>query len=65
MTPLPWAHLLFPESVIMNERKRFRPDENANKFEEVKGGLNKMTQMDKVAAEEASPGAHIGAGTSI
>ncbi len=43
MTSFPWAHLLFPESVIMNERKRFRPDENAAKFEQIKGGLNKMT----------------------
>lgn len=43
MTKVPWAHLLFPESVIMCERKRFRPDENAESFEQVKGGLNKMT----------------------
>lgn len=43
MTPLPWAHLLFPERVIMKERRRFRPDETANTFDEVKGGLNKMT----------------------
>ncbi len=43
MTSFPWAHLLFPESVIMRERKRFRPDEKAEKFEQVKGGLNKMT----------------------
>jgi SAM-dependent methyltransferase len=43
MSSLPWAHLLFPESVIMHERKHFRPDEDAHTFEEVKGGLNKMT----------------------
>jgi len=43
MTRLPWAHLLFPEDVIMAERRRFRPDEDANRFEEVRGGLNKMT----------------------
>lgn len=43
MTKVPWAHLLFPESVIMRERKRFRPDEDAHLFEDVRGGLNKMT----------------------
>jgi SAM-dependent methyltransferase len=43
MTPVPWAQLLFPERVIMAERRRFRPDEDARSFAEVKGGLNKMT----------------------
>lgn len=43
MTRLPWVHLIFPEEVIMKERKRFRPDENAEKFEQTKGGLNQMT----------------------
>lgn len=43
MTRLPWAHLLFPESVIMAERKRFRPEEDATCFADVRGGLNKMT----------------------
>lgn len=43
MTRLPWAHLLFPESVIMSERKRFWPNENASSFAQVRGGLNKMT----------------------
>jgi SAM-dependent methyltransferase len=43
MTKLPWAHLLFPESVIMQERKRYRPDEDSHAFAAMKGGLNKMT----------------------
>jgi SAM-dependent methyltransferase len=43
MTKLPWAHLLFPEPVIMAERRRFRPNEDAQRFEEIRGGLNKMT----------------------
>jgi len=43
MTKVPWAHLLFPERIIMRERKRYRPDENARAFAEMKGGLNKMT----------------------
>lgn len=43
MTKLPWAHLLFPEAVIMRERSRFRPNEHAESFEQIRGGLNKMT----------------------
>ncbi len=43
MTRVPWAHLVFPESVIMRERRRFRPDENAQQFAEIVGGLNKIT----------------------
>jgi SAM-dependent methyltransferase len=43
MTGLPWAHLLFPEPVLMAERRRFRPDEDARRFEEIRGGLNRMT----------------------
>jgi len=43
MTKLPWAHLIFPEPVIMQERRRFRPDEDAKTFGEIRGGLNKMT----------------------
>jgi len=43
MTTFPWTHLLFPESVILRERRRFRPNEKANKFERIRGGLNKMT----------------------
>ncbi len=43
MTNVPWAHLLFPENVIMDERRRFRPEENARAFGEIAGGLNKMT----------------------
>jgi SAM-dependent methyltransferase len=43
MTKLPWAHLLFPEPVIMEERRRFRPQEDAQRFEDILGGLNKMT----------------------
>jgi SAM-dependent methyltransferase len=37
MTRLPWAHLLFPERVIMAERRRFRPDEDARRFEDMPG----------------------------
>jgi SAM-dependent methyltransferase len=43
MTKVPWAHLIFPEDVIMTERRRFRPEEDAKRFEAVRGGLNKMT----------------------
>jgi len=43
MTRLPWAHLIFPEDVILRERKRYLPDEDPARFEDVSGGLNKMT----------------------
>lgn len=43
MTKLPWAHLIFPERVIMQERRRFRPAEDAKSFGEILGGLNKIT----------------------
>lgn len=43
MTPVPWVHLLFPEDVVLAERRRFRPEEDARTFAEVRGGLNKMT----------------------
>jgi 2-polyprenyl-3-methyl-5-hydroxy-6-metoxy-1,4-benzoquinol methylase len=43
MTPVPWAHLIFAEETIMAERRRFRPEEDAASFAEVRGGLNKMT----------------------
>jgi SAM-dependent methyltransferase len=43
MTKVPWAHLLFPERIIMLERRRYRPRENARTFSEMRGGLNKMT----------------------
>lgn len=43
MTKLLWAHVLFPETTIMQERRRFRPAEDARRFADVRGGLNKMT----------------------
>lgn len=43
MTRVPWAHLVFSENTIMAERRRFRPDDHAESFSEVGGGLNKMT----------------------
>jgi SAM-dependent methyltransferase len=43
MTKMPWAHLLFPESVVMTELKQFLHDDNVVSFEHVAGGLNKMT----------------------
>jgi cyclopropane fatty-acyl-phospholipid synthase-like methyltransferase len=43
LTVFPWAHLIFPEDVIMAERRRVRPRAKATRFEELKGGLNRMT----------------------
>jgi len=41
-TPVPWVHLLFPERTVMKVRSRFR-DDGAERYEEVEGGLNRMT----------------------
>jgi SAM-dependent methyltransferase len=54
MTRLPWAHLIFPEEVILAERRRFRPDENPSCFEEIRGGLNRMTLSRFVETMEGS-----------
>jgi SAM-dependent methyltransferase len=45
MTRLPWAHLIFPERVIMLERRNFSlgPWDGAMRFEDITGGLNRMT----------------------
>jgi 2-polyprenyl-3-methyl-5-hydroxy-6-metoxy-1,4-benzoquinol methylase len=43
MTKVPWAHLMFPEEVVLRERRRFRPDEDPSCYEEIKAGLNRMT----------------------
>lgn len=41
-TPVPWVHLLFPERTVMKVRARYR-DDGASRYEEVEGGLNRMT----------------------
>ncbi|MEA2412689.1 MAG: hypothetical protein QOC77_3250 [Thermoleophilaceae bacterium] len=43
MTRFPWAHLLFPEELVLRERRRYRPDEDPERYEDIKGGLNRMT----------------------
>ena len=43
ITRLPWAHLLFPESIIMREWRRLIPSENVQRFEDAQGGMNRMT----------------------
>ncbi len=42
MTPVPWVHLLFPESVVMEARSRYKSD-GARRYQDVEGGLNKMS----------------------
>lgn len=41
-TKVPWVNLLFSESTVMAVRSHFRHD-GATKYEDVEGGLNKMT----------------------
>jgi len=43
MTLLPWAHLLFPERVLMRERGRLGFPDDARTLDEIAGGLNRMT----------------------
>jgi SAM-dependent methyltransferase len=43
MTSLPWAHLVFSESVILRERERFFPDQRVKSYGDIVGGLNQMT----------------------
>jgi hypothetical protein len=40
--PVPWMHLVFKEETIMAVRSLHKTD-GATRFEEVEGGLNKMT----------------------
>lgn len=41
-TRVPWVHLLFPERTVMAVRARY-VDDGAERYEEVTGGLNRMT----------------------
>ena len=41
-TKLPWVNLLFSERTVMRVRRRFRSD-GAERYEDVEGGLNRMT----------------------
>jgi 2-polyprenyl-3-methyl-5-hydroxy-6-metoxy-1,4-benzoquinol methylase len=42
MIKRPWAHILFSEKTILTVRKLYRSD-GAERYEDVEGGLNKMT----------------------
>jgi len=41
-TPVPWVNILFPQSAVMQVRSRYISD-GAIRYEEVEGGLNRMT----------------------
>jgi len=51
-TKIPWVNILFDERTVMNVRKEFRSD-GANRYEEVRGGLNRMTvaKFEKLVSE--------------
>lgn len=41
---IPWAHLLFPEkSVLAVRREVYRPSDPATRYEDIRGGLNRLT----------------------
>lgn len=50
----PWIHLLFDEPTILRVRARYRND-GAQRFEDVEGGLNRMTLSRFLKLVEASP----------
>jgi hypothetical protein len=41
-TRIPWVNLLFAEKTVMRVRARYKSD-GATRYEEVEGGLNRMT----------------------
>ena len=44
LTPVPWVHFLFPEKVVLGVRTElFRPDDPAERYEDVEGHLNRIT----------------------
>jgi hypothetical protein len=54
---LPWVNLFFSERTIMNVRSLYRKD-GARRFEDVEGGLNRMT-VAKFERIIPSSGMHI------
>lgn len=51
-TKVPWVNLWFSEKTVLKVRSRFR-DDGATRYEEITGGLNKMTvaKFERIAAE--------------
>jgi len=52
MTSIPWINIWFAENTVMRVRARFKSD-RATRYEEVEGGLNKMTvgRFEKLTAQ--------------
>lgn len=43
-TPIPWVHLIFPERVVLKVREeQYRPDQPAERYEDIPGHLSRMT----------------------
>jgi SAM-dependent methyltransferase len=43
-TPVPWVHFLFPEKMVLRVRtERYRPDDPVERYEDVRGSLNRLT----------------------
>ncbi len=49
---VPWLNLLFTERAVLNWRRRYRGD-NATRYEDIEGGLNRMTvsKFERLVAE--------------
>lgn len=51
-TKVPWVNIWFSEKTVLSVRSRFR-DDGAQRYEDIKGGLNRMTvaKFERIAAE--------------
>lgn len=49
----PWTHLVFPESMIMTELRRYYRNDTINSYRDVASGVNKMTvsRYDQIISE--------------
>jgi len=54
ITRIPWVHLFVPERILMKWRSRYRSD-GATRFEDVTGGMNRMTLRKFEQLVAASP----------
>ena len=54
-TKFPWLHLLFPEAVALTARRlMYRPTDPATRWEDIRGGLNRITVRHFVEMVDAA-----------
>jgi hypothetical protein len=58
-TPIPWVHLLFPERAVLKVREeKYRPDQPAERYEDIPGHLSRMT-VARFRAAALAAGFHL------